>query len=688
MKANVLKLSDVRALHELNRWSNRPILEARLDCQGWLETRENTSSPFSRNAARWLPTFETLLAQTSPLSKGYLGEPPPLLAELSKILDEPESIAKVVELTSRFLQSLAGVDSSFGKTSQTQESHVYQVCVAYEDEQFARACLDAATELCEATANDQPFDLLASVRELMNLAEDVRLGPSSLAIQRAAMARGIPLMRLNDSSLVQLGEGCHQRRVWTAETDATSAIAESIAQDKDLTKRLLQTVGVPVPRGQAVQSAEEAWTVACKVGLPVTVKPRGANHARGISLDLKTREEVLEAYDWAVTDGGDTGVLVEQFVQGHSHRLLVIGHRLIAAATGRPEFVIGDGQLTISQLVANLNLDPRRGENYSDLLSVVKLDPAALIELRKQGYTSESIPDRGLQVLVQRVGDLTTDCTADVHLDNAAKAELAARVIGLDVAGIDVIAEDIGRPFADQRGAILEVNAGPSLSMHVAPLHGKPQPVGEAILHHLFPAGSKSRVPIIIVTGSGNRSKIVHELAGCLRELQFHVGWATSDEIRFDGEILATEIDSDFANLAALRLHPLVEVIVCESRPEQANARGVGCSHVDLAVVTCFSDSNEKIRSKAEHDPLIAGTLAVLRGVASDGMVVLPREPGTWVKSLTEVSKNAHVLPGNLGVWRDLIDLSKGQCGLTSHQTIGKSPSDVLMHWFRDDHSA
>lgn len=619
-----VNLSDIRALRGPNRWASVSVLEAGIDCKNW-RVPEDGSSPFHERWREWLPVFDTLVEQSSPLSKGHLGDAPPCLAELHDVLARPTHITKVVEVTTRLLQSLAGAPAEFGTTRATEVPHIYQVAVESEEELYSRRCLETAIELCQVASDHGPFDLLARVRELVTFAEDVRLGPSSLAILRAAMARDIPYMRLNNGSLVQLGEGCNQRRVWTAETDATSAIAESIAQDKDLTKRFLQSVGVPVPKGRPVRSADDAWEVACEVGLPVTIKPQGANHARGISLDLKTEEEIIEAYDWAVTDGGDTGVLVEQFVVGHPHRLLVVGDKLVAAATGRPEYVVGDGSKTIQQLVDSLNEDFRRGENYSDLLSVLKVDPAALIELRKQELTPDCIPEAGRMVLVQRVGDLTFDCTAEVHPMNAAKAVLAAKAIGLDVAGIDAIATDIRIPFSEQRGAILEVNAGPSLAMHVAPLHGSPQPVGEAIMSALFPDGSEFTVPVVIVTGSGNRARTVVDVASALINTGCKVGYANADGLYFDGELLSEESESDHENLWALRLHPLAEVIVCESRPDQAERQGLGCPRADLVIVTAGEEGR-----LGE----ILGTIAAIRAIPNDGALAIESGGAGWVSQL------------------------------------------------------
>lgn len=318
-----------------NRWAPVSVLEASVDCGERRLWGDSQRSVFRQRLRETVPILDRLAQQASRLARqeDFGGESlgQRLIAGLDSGLAPPDTIRLLTQL----LQAAAGVVPGFGTTAETDEPQVYLVVFQVEVPALAIACLEAALEICRAAVHETPSDLTSLVRKLVDLADDVRLGPSSRAIVRAAAARGIPFRRLNAGSLVQLGEGHRQRRIWTAETDATSAIAESIAQDKELTKRLLRAVGVPVPLGRPVADAEDAWTAACEIGFPVVVKPRRANHARGISLNLTTRDQVLAAFDWAVKDGDDTGVLVEQYALGQAHRLLVVGHRLLAAARVR-----------------------------------------------------------------------------------------------------------------------------------------------------------------------------------------------------------------------------------------------------------------------------------------------------------------------------------------------------------------
>jgi cyanophycin synthetase len=418
------------------------------------------------------------------------------------------------------LQRLAGSPVAFGLVRPPGRDPFFRVVIEFEEEELGRACLESARQLSLAALRDQPFDIAAELARLRDVANDVRLGPSTAAIVRAALQRGIPVRRLNSGSLVQLGHGCRQRRICTAETDATSAIAETIAQDKQLTRFLLNAVGVPVPEGRPVADADDAWKAAEEIGVPVVVKPQYGNHGRGVATNLTTREQVLHAYAAAREEG--SSILVESYIPGDDYRLLVIGGRLIAAALREPAHVLGDGRATITQLVAEVNRDPRRSDGHATVLSFIKLDAVALAVLSEQGYTPDSIPPSGRRVLIRRNGNLSTggtatDVTDRVNPETAARALDAARAIGLDIAGVDVVAVDIGKPLEEQRGAVVEVNAGPGLRMHLEPSAGTPRPVAEAIVAMLFAEGQSGRIPLVAVTGVNGKTTTARLIAHLLR---------------------------------------------------------------------------------------------------------------------------------------------------------------------------
>ena len=608
-----------------NRWTDHSVLEAHLDWSAAARPAADSAAQFCTLQAR-LPELITALDQSPPLTRQQVIDAAelakPLATELASNASPPRIIAQLVHL----FHVAAGVCTTAPVVAGTDEPHVSILALPFEEPGLIHACLATAIRCLTAAVNNADFDIFAETRALIDLADDLRLGPSSRGILRAAQARGIPFRRLSSGSLVQLGEGRWQRRIWTAETDRTSAIAESIASDKELTKRLLRAVGVPVPRGRVVTSGEDAWNAALEIGLPVVVKPRKANHSRGISLDLTTRDQILTAYDWAVVDGDDSGVIVEQYAPGTAHRLLVVGSQLVAAARAESEYVYGDGESTIQQLVTALNLDPRRGRNYTDPLCRVMLDDSALIELRKQNYTPDSVPPLGQKVLVQPVGDLTTDCTAEVHPQNAAQAVLAARVVGLDIAGLDVIAEDISKPLTSQRGAVLEVNAGPGLNAHLAPLHGQPQPVGKFIIDYLFPTPGSATATIVGVTGGGNRCETAAALDQLLSSCKRATGRATSAGVYFNRELIDTPLTDEAARFHTLLVHPDVEVALVASSPEYIWTNGLGHDRLDVALVTDCPPPGivESPGSGGTEYRVRQAVLAALRAVPVSGVALLP----------------------------------------------------------------
>ncbi|MEY3740119.1 MAG: hypothetical protein RLZZ192_795, partial [Pseudomonadota bacterium] len=384
----------------------------------------------------------------------------------------------IIEHVTLALQDLAGVPGyGFGRARETEERGVYKVMVSGWQEDVTRAALYTARDLVLAAIENQPYDFDGALEALRDLAQDLCLGPSTASMVLAADDRTIPAIRLSSGNLVQFGYGAKQRRIWTAETDQTSAIAETISRDKDLTKSLLEACGVPIPQGRAVDSAADAWDAAQDIGLPVVVKPLDGNHGRGVFINLETKQEIEAAYEVAVDEG--SGVLVERFIRGNEHRLLIVGGKLAAAAKGQTASVIGDGKQTVTELIASqINSDPRRGRGEEQPLNPIRIDSAARLELKRQGFEANSIIPAGREVLIQRNGNVAFDCTSDVHPEVAAMAALAAKAVGLDIAGIDLVAEDISKPLLDQGAAIVEVNAGPGLLMHLKPAEGTSQPVG------------------------------------------------------------------------------------------------------------------------------------------------------------------------------------------------------------------
>ena len=568
-----MEIIEVRALRGPNIWSRRTVLQAVVDLGDLRDTASNMVPGFYDRLVAWLPSLIEHRCGVG-VRGGFLMR-----------LQEGTYPAHILEHVAIELQNLAGTPVGFGKARETSRPGVYRVVIRYREEKVARACLEAAKDLVLAAIRGEDFDVQGTIERLKAIASDVCLGPSTMAIVEAAEARKIPWMRLSEQSLVQLGHGAKQRRIWTTETDRTSAIAEALAGDKQATRRVLRLCGVPVPDGQVVGSPEEAWAAAQDLGLPVVVKPRDGNHGRGVFLELTTQDQVVEAF-WVASREGN-GVLVERFVPGEEHRLLVVGGMVVSAVRGGPAFVVGDGRSTIAELIeTQLNSDPRRGPGDDAPLNPVAMDDTVRMELRRQGFEPDSVPAAAQRVLIQRNGNLAEDVTALVHPEVAAQAVLAARVVGLDVAGVDLVTPDVSRPLAAVGGAVVEVNAGPALHPHRMPANPPARPVGEAILRTLFRDGEDGRIPIVCVTGLSLRSAVSRRLVAMLRGRAHGVGWAASDGLFLDDRCLARGDHATFEAARRLLMNRGVFVVVAEADPAGIVKDGLGFDACSVAVVT------------------------------------------------------------------------------------------------------
>lgn len=576
MSKKDIQLLRVTHLRGPNIWTYRPVIEAWVDIGLLEDAPSNTIPGLYERLTAWLPGLVEHRCGVGTRG-GFLER-----------LRDGTWAGHILEHVTLELQTLAGMKTGFGKARETGVRGVYKVVFRTRHEKVGRAALAAARELLLAAINDTSCDVAATVLMLRDMVDDLCLGPSTAHIVDAAIDRNIPFIRLTEGNLVQLGYGNGQRRIWTAETDCTSAIAEGIASDKDMTKSLLQSCGVPVPQGVIVDNAESAWEEAQDIGLPVVLKPQDGNHGRGVSLDLKTREEVLGAFELAAKEG-DGNVIVEQFIAGNEHRLLVVGNRLVAAARGETAWVTGDGAATVTQLVdSQLNTDPRRGDSEEFPLSLIK--PAEwgeiLLELQRQRLTPDSVPAAGQKVLIQRNGNVAFDVTDQVHPDVAARATLAARVVGLDIAGIDLVAEDIGRPLEAQRGAIIEVNASPGLLAHIKPASGQPREVGAAIVGHLFGTDRDGRIPVVGIAGSQDTALIARLTAWLLYVGGSHVGLACGQEVFVNGRKMPRGVGTAFDAAQRLLINRAMEAAVFENSARMILAEGLPYDKCTVGVVT------------------------------------------------------------------------------------------------------
>ncbi len=560
-----------------NIWTYRPIIEALIDLGEMEDHPSNKIEGFNDRINGWLPGLVE-----HHCGVGHRG------GFLTRLVGGTW-MGHIMEHVSIELQLLAGARAEFGKAREISKRGIYKVVFRTEHEELGRESFLAARALVMAAANNQPFDITATVDRLKKIADLRCLGPSTACIVDAAVERKTPFIRLTEGNLVQLGYGSKQRRIWTAETDRTSAIAESISSDKDLTKRLLTQCGIPVPEGQIVKTADEAWEAAQDIGLPVVVKPLDGNRGWGVSLDVNTEEGVRQAWVAAEKEGSE--VLIERYVRGDEHRVLVVGDRVVAATRGETACITGDGTSTVEQLIdRQINTDPRRGIAEGFPLDLIRLHTPrgemSLLEIQRQGLQPNSVPDKGRIVVVQRNGNLNNDVTDLVHPEVAAVATLAARVIGLDIAGIDIVTQDISRPLEETHGAIIEVNAGPGLLMHVKPAVGQPRPVGKAIVEHLFGPNESGRIPVVGISGSQQTTELAQLVAWLLHLSGKRTGLACKDGLYMDQQHLGKYDARGFEASERLLINRALDAAVFETTPDLILDEGLAYDRCLVGVVT------------------------------------------------------------------------------------------------------
>lgn len=601
-------LQSVRVLRGPNLWLNDPALEGVLEFPRDIGAAQLEGAFAAVVAAAPVPVQPLL-----PTNEG--GEAREAAPQLIALL--------TLHLQPRVAHRLADV-----KIVSTPEPNVFRVVVPYAEESVGKRALEASCAALEAAlSGSQVTGLDDTAEQLRRLDAEVRLGPSTHSIARAAQQQGIPVRRLTTGSLLQLGHGSRLRRVWAAETDQTSVIAEGIAQDKDLTKALLSRAFLPVPAGYVVTERANLWALAERIGTPVVVKPQKGNQGRGVSVGLCTREAVEAAYDGATTHSPE--VILEKHIVGHDYRLLVVGDKLVAAARREPPKVTGDGKQTVRQLVALENQNPLRGDDHSTVLSKIPLDDIALEILREQGLEPDNIVEAGRVVLLRGNGNLSTggtatDVTDEVHPAVARMAVDAAKVVGLDIAGIDYVAPNVNTPPAQSGGAIVEVNAAPGLRMHLEPSAGKGRPVGEAIVQSLFPKRDARRVPIVAVTGTNGKTTTTRLVAHLLRQQRLRVGMTCTDGVFVDSRRIDSGDCSGPQSARNVLSHPEVDAAVLETARGGMLREGLGFDWCDVAIVTNVAEGDHLGLGGIQTVEELARLKAVpVRRVAPSGVAIL-----------------------------------------------------------------
>ena len=523
------------------------------------------------------------------------GEPGGFVRRLTE--GEGTWMGHILEHVAIELQNVAGHPLTFGKTRSLGPRGRYNVIYQYQQAEVGIEAGELACtllfsllpeDLRPADALPEDFDFARERDEFIRFTQRHALGPSTAALVHAAEERRIPWMRLGTNSLIQLGQGRFQRRIQATITSQTSHIAVELASDKEETNRLLANLGLPVPSQRLVQSADAAVAAAERIGFPVVVKPYNANHGRGISIHLTDAEQVREAC--AAAREHSRSVIVESFVTGFDHRLLVVNGALVAVAQRIPGHVTGDGTSTIEQLTEQVNTDPRRGIGHEKVLTRLEFDRQAELLLQKQGYGRDTVPAPGEKVFLRSTGNLSTggtaiDMTDVIHPDNAEMAVRAVEAIGLDVGGVDFLTSDITRSYKEIGGAIVEVNAAPGFRMHMAPSEGKARDVASPVIDMLFPSGSPARIPIAAITGTNGKTTTARMLAHIHKLAGHHVGLTTTDGVYIDGQrAVAGDVTGPVATRMVLS-DPFVDVAVLEVARGGLLRAGMGVRQVDVGAV-------------------------------------------------------------------------------------------------------
>lgn len=610
-----MKILKIQTLRGPNYWSIRrhKLVVMRLDLEELSERPSNLIPGFYEGLVQVLPTIEEHFC--SPGCRGGF---------LSRVR-EGTMMGHIIEHVALELQELAGMKVGFGRTRETNTPGIYQVVIEYKDEQAGRYAARAAVRLCQSIIETGTYpeeELAQDLQDLREMSTDASLGPSTETIVKEAEARGIPWMSLSARALVQFGYGINLKRLQATLSGNTSILGVELASDKESTKQILREAGVPVPRGTVINYLNDLEDAIKDLGgYPIVIKPLDGNHGRGITIDITTWEQAEAGYDAAKEVS--KSVIVERYYQGRDHRVLVVNGKVVAVSERVPAHVVGNGKSTIAQLIEETNQDPNRGEGHDNILTKITLDRTSWQLLERQGYTLETVVEAGKICYLRATANLSTggiavDRTDDIHPENLWLAQRVAKIIGLDIAGIDVVTPDISKPLREMDGVIVEVNAAPGFRMHVAPSQGIARNVAAPVLDMLFPPGTPSRIPIVAVTGTNGKTTTTRLLAHIYKSTGVTVGYTTTDAT-YIGDYLVQKGDNTGPQSAQLILQdPTVEVAILESARGGILRSGLGFDASDVGVV---------LNVAADHlgigDIDTVEQLADLKGVVAEA--VLPK---------------------------------------------------------------
>jgi cyanophycin synthetase len=612
-----MKILDTQVFRGPNVYSLRPVIRFVLDIEEMEARPSNSIEGFTDRLVEMIPTLHTHRC-----SEGVEG------GFIMRLRDGTWA-GHIVEHVALELQTLVGTDVGYGKTRSADRPGVYNVIYSYVEEKVGLEAGRAAIRVVEHLASGTPLDYEEELAALSRLLDQVAYGPSTQSIIDKAGERDIPVIRLNERNLVQLGHGKYQKRIEATVTSMTGLIATDIACDKELTKKMLDESGIPVPGGRVVGGRDQAREAAAAIGFPVVLKPLNANHGKGVAINLNSGEEVERAFDRAMSYSDDC--IIERHISGRDHRVLVVNGEVVAVSERLPAHVVGDGARTVRQLIDKENRNPLRGEGHEKALTKISVNEESRRLIAEQGLDLDSVPAAGQTVWLKYTANISTggtavDRTDDIHYENIETAKRAARVIGLDIAGVDMITTDISRPLDETGGAICEVNAAPGFRMHVHPTVGKPRDVAGAVLNMLFPAGAPARIPVIAITGTNGKTTTARMLAHILKMSGKKVGLTTTDGLYINGRrILKGDLTGPWSAQMVLK-DPTVDFAVLETARGGILRAGLGYDQCDIGVITNVSEDHLGLRGVETLEDLAHVKSVVVEVVRRDGYSILNAE--------------------------------------------------------------
>ncbi|MCD0479088.1 cyanophycin synthetase [Chryseobacterium sp. LC2016-29] len=631
-----MKIEKIQALRGPNIWSIRrkKLIQMRLDLEEMEDFPTNKIEGFRERIEQLMPSLITHRC-----SEGTRGG-------FFHRIETGTWMGHVIEHIALEIQTLAGMETGFGRTRETKSPGVYNVVFDYIEENAGIYAAEQAVEIALALIENKEYDINACIQKLKEIRERVRLGPSTGSIVEEAVSRKIPWIRLGSNSLVQLGYGVNQQRFQATITGNTSSIAVDIACNKELTKRMLHDAAIPVPMGDLIVDEEELKNVIKKIGYPIVIKPLDGNHGKGSSINVN---------DWVSSVTGlehaqkySRKVIVEKYITGYDFRVLVINNKMVAAARRVPAHVVGDGESNLEKLIEKENKDPRRGYGHENVLTEISVDKDTLELLEKLQYTLETVPQKGEIVYLKSTANLSTggtsiDVTDMVHPENITMAERISKIIGLDVCGIDIMAENLTQPLKESGGAIIEVNAAPGFRMHLAPSEGLPRNVAAPVVDMLYPQGKPFTIPIIAVTGTNGKTTTTRLISHIVKNNGYRVGFTTSDGIYIQNTMLTKGDTTGPISAEFILKDPTVEFAVLETARGGILRSGLGFGQCDIGVLTNIKEDHLGMNDIHNLKDLTKVKRVVLDSVKKSGWSVLNAEDEYSMRIINDLPSNVAI---------------------------------------------